>query len=306
MQTKSDIDDLKHRIPLSSVIGRAVKLRRMGDDLFAPCPFHLEKTASFSVNDAKGFFYCFGCHVQGDVFKWFQLTEKLSFLQAVERVRQEAGQFVARSQPAGDSRGAEKQALARQIWASCLPISGTPAETYLRAVRRVTIPLPATLRFHPELAFSRRHALGLPAMVAAVTDSARRVVAIQRTFLQPDGMGKAKIEIPKKSLGPIGLGAVRLAPAGETLGLAEGIETALSAQELYRLPVWAMLGSNLSRADLPEPVRTVVLFADRGQAGEQAAARARETFLKQRCKVSVCFPEIGKDFNDELKSRRGA
>lgn len=305
MLDKSQIEELRSRIKISSAIGKKVAFRKVGHDLFAPCPFHDERTASFSVNDAKGFFHCFGCGAHGDIFEWVRRIEGVTFLAAVERVRQDVGLFEPRPRPSEDRHGAEKQAAARRIWSECQPIAGTPAEAYLRLVRRVSIPLPATLRFHAELPFSPRHALGLPAMVAAVTDGDRRVVAIQRTFLRPDGMGKADLEAPKRSLGPIGLGAVRLGAAGSTLGIAEGIETGLSAMELYKLPVWAALGSNLARIELPDQVRTVVVFADRGEAGEVAAARARETFHKQKRKVSVCFPEIGKDFNDELKALSG-
>lgn len=256
------------------------------------------------MNDAKGFFHCFGCGAHGDVFEWFRHTEKLSFPEAVDRARQESGRHQAeRPRPVDDQRDAEKQAAARRIWSECLLIEGSSAETYLREVRRISIPLPATLRFHPELPHSRRTVLGLPAMVAAVSDGARRVVAIQRTFLRPDGLDKAPLDQPKRSLGPIRLGAVRLAPAGETLGLAEGIETGLSAMELYRLPVWVALGSNLAGVLVPAQVRHVVIFADRGAAGERAAEKARDTFKEQKRKVSVCFPKTGKDFNDILTGK---
>jgi DNA primase len=301
MLPKGALDELRRRLTLSSLINKTVQLRRTGADWFGPCPFHDERTASFSVNDAKGFFHCFGCGAHGDVFEWLRLTEKLTFVEAVERARQEVGLHQAeRTRPADDQRDAEKQAAARRIWSECRPIGGSPAETYLREVRRISIPLPATLRFHPELAHSRRHCLGLPAMVAVVTNGDRRVVAIQRTFLRPDGLGKAPLDRPKRSLGPIGLGAVRLAPAGETLGIAEGIETGLSAMELYRLPVWCALGSNLAGVVVPDLVRRVVIFADHGAAGEQAASKAREVFQQQKRRVSVCFSETGKDFNDVL------
>lgn len=70
-----DISALKARLKLSDYVGRHVKLRREGHDLFGRCPFHAEKTASFSVNDAKGFFHCFGCNAHGDVLDWWQKAE---------------------------------------------------------------------------------------------------------------------------------------------------------------------------------------------------------------------------------------
>lgn len=65
-----------------------------------------------------------------------------------------------------------------------------------------------------------------------------------------------------------------LAPVGPVIGLAEGIETGLSAMDLFRVPVWCALGSNLARIVLPAGARNVAIFADRGEAGERAAATA--------------------------------
>lgn len=305
MIDKRDLEDIRERAPLVSIISRRVRLQRRGADWFGRCPFHEEATASFTVNEGKRFWHCFGCSAHGDVIEWFRLTERLSFPEAVERARQEAGAAPMRAAGSDDQAQREKQAKARQIWAESVPIGGTVAETYLREARCIRVPLPATLRFHPDLPHKPGLALGLPAMVAAVTNQARQVVAVQRTFLKPDGSDKAPLNAPKRSLGPIAQGAVRLAPPAAVLGLAEGIETGLSAMELYRLPVWCALGSNLAGVDLPELVRHVVVFADRGAAGELAAAKAEEAFRHQRRKVSVRYPDTGQDFNDELKALRG-
>jgi hypothetical protein len=140
-----------------------------------------------------------------------------------------------------------------------------------------------------------------PAMVAAVVDKAGEAVAIQRTLLAPDASGKARIERPKRSLGSLGHASVRLAPAAPVLGIAEGIDTGLSAQELFRLPVWCALGSNLGRLALPAFVHRVVIFADRGDAGVTAAEKAATAFRQQRRKVAIEFPSLGKDFNDQLR-----
>jgi hypothetical protein len=112
---------------------------------------------------------------------------------------------------------------------------------------------------------------------------------------------------PKMALGPVSRGAVCLAQAGSVLGIAEGVETGLSAMELFRLPVWCALGSNLARVVMPKVVRNVVIFADHGRVGEAAAAKARDTFREQQRKVSVRFSQSGSDFNDELREirRRG-
>jgi DNA primase len=128
------------------------------------------------------------------------------------------------------------------------------------------------------------------------------IVAIQRTFLKRDGSGKAPIARPKRALGPIRYGSVHLdnpPPLGSAVGIAEGIETGLSAIELFRSPVWCALGSNLGGVILPATISHVAIFADRGSAGEAAAEKARAQFRAQRRRVSVRFPEIGEDFNDQ-------
>src|SRR3546814_13477255 len=66
----SDLDELRARVTLSSVIMRTAKLQRAGREWKACCPFHNEKTPSFTVNDEKGFYHCFGCGAHGDVIRW--------------------------------------------------------------------------------------------------------------------------------------------------------------------------------------------------------------------------------------------
>jgi len=306
----SDLEYLKSRVRLSDFVGRRVKLSPGKGDRFGLCPFHAEKTGSFSVNDRKGFYHCFGCGDHGDVLDWWQRIEGMTFAEAVERLRREAGaqQIVSESEPRdGDGAAtAKRQAHARSIWEAARPIAGTVAEAYLREARKIRCELPDSLRFHPGLRFNPMEPAELPAMIAAVTNLAGGLVAIQRTFLEPDGSGKATIESPKRSLGPIGRGAVCLAPAENVTGIAEGVETGLSAIELFHVPVWCALGSNLARIMLPRWVRFVAIFADHGAAGAEAADKASEAMHAQGRKVTVRVPSIGKDFNDELKARHGS
>ena len=73
-------------------------------DLWAPCPFHQEKSASFHVDDRKGFYYCFGCHAKGDLFSFVQQTENVGFMEAIEILAREAGMQM----PARDPKAQEK------------------------------------------------------------------------------------------------------------------------------------------------------------------------------------------------------
>jgi len=103
------IDELRNRASLSQVVGRKVmwdsrKSNQGKGDMWAPCPFHQEKTASFHVDDRKGFYYCFGCHAKGDLISFVQETENVGFMEAVEILAREAGMTM----PARDPKAQEK------------------------------------------------------------------------------------------------------------------------------------------------------------------------------------------------------
>ena len=103
------LDELRTRVSLTSVVGRKVswdmrKSNQGKGDMWAPCPFHQEKTASFHVDDRKGFYYCFGCQAKGDAISFIKDTENVSFIEAVEILAGEAGM----SMPARDPQAREK------------------------------------------------------------------------------------------------------------------------------------------------------------------------------------------------------
>jgi DNA primase len=103
------IDELRDRSSISQVAGRKVtwdarKSNPGKGDYWSPCPFHAEKTASFHVDDQKGFYYCFGCHAKGNVYSFIQETENVNFMEAVEILAREAGMPM----PARDPRAQEK------------------------------------------------------------------------------------------------------------------------------------------------------------------------------------------------------
>ncbi len=103
------LDELKTRASMSQVAGRKVmwdtrKSNQGKGDMWAPCPFHQEKNASFHVDDRKGYYYCFGCHAKGDVVSFVQETENVSFIEAVEIIAGEAGMQM----PARDPKAQEK------------------------------------------------------------------------------------------------------------------------------------------------------------------------------------------------------
>ena len=97
------LDELRARISLSGVIGRTTRLTKAGHEFKACCPFHNEKSPSFTVNDSKGFYHCFGCGAHGDAIRWMTDQRGMSFMDAVKELASEAGLEV----PAPDPRAAQ-------------------------------------------------------------------------------------------------------------------------------------------------------------------------------------------------------
>lgn len=113
------LDELRNRVPISQVVGRKViwdnrKSNQAKGDFWAPCPFHQEKTASFHVDDRKGFYYCFGCHAKGDALGFVQETENVGFMEAVEILAREAGMQM----PARDPQAARQADRATKLAAA--------------------------------------------------------------------------------------------------------------------------------------------------------------------------------------------
>lgn len=94
------LNELRDRISVSSIVGKKVKLTKKGREYLGLCPFHHEKTASFTVNDEKGFYHCFGCGAHGDIIRFLTDCERLPFLEAVEHLAHLAGLSVPQSSPA--------------------------------------------------------------------------------------------------------------------------------------------------------------------------------------------------------------
>ena len=205
---------------------------------------------------------------------------------------------------------------AAAIRQGAVPITATPAETYLRQ-RGLRAPAGADLLFRPDLmhwATGTRH----PAMIGVVRNRAGEpMAAVHRTYLRvdpgtPEQVGKAPVDKPRMMLGKTGGGAVRLAPIPDdgVLGLSEGIETGLAAMTACpALAVWATLStSGLEQAQLPPEARRIIILADHDAsgAGMRAAEAAARRFQREGRQVAIALPpRQGDDFND-LLLREGA
>ncbi|MSO65365.1 MAG: DNA primase [Alphaproteobacteria bacterium] len=108
------LDDLRARVALSEVVGRRVKLSRRGREFVGLCPFHNEKSPSFTVSDDKGFYHCFGCQAHGSIFDFVMNSEGVDFPEAVERVAGIAGVPVPKATPAAAEQ-ARRQATLYEV-----------------------------------------------------------------------------------------------------------------------------------------------------------------------------------------------
>lgn len=189
---------------------------------------------------------------------------------------------------------------AERVWREARPVGGTPAETYLRG-RGITCSLPPSLRFHPACwhgPTASRH----PALVALVEGGDG--FAVHRTYLRPDGCGKATLDPARAMLGAAAGGAVRRADAPGGLAVAEGIETALSlACGLLRAPatIWAALStSGLRGLRLPVEPGRLTIAPDGDPAGCAAAHALAERAHAAGWAVSLLPAPEGRDWNDIL------
>jgi hypothetical protein len=221
-----------------------------------------------------------------------------------------------------DAEDAKKRSNALQLWMAASPsLAGTPAAAYLKA-RGIDLARlgrqPRALRFHPAC-FCAEVQQRLPAMLGAISCMDGHTNAIHRTWLAEHGgiWGKARLKDAKKSLGTLRGGTIRLwrgasgkplrdAPAGEVVGLGEGIETCLSvalAMPDMRVLCGVSL-SNMANVQLPPQIGRVVLFGDNDGDNDGAARglqRAIDHFSENFSDVRLARAPIGKDFNDCLR-----
>ena len=132
------LDELRARTLLSALIGRTVKITKAGREFRACCPFHNEKTPSFTINDEKGFYHCFGCGAHGDAIRWMTDQRGLPFMDAVKELADAAGMEVPALDPRA-AKKAEEQASLRDVTQGAADwfvqqldsSNGAPARDYL-------------------------------------------------------------------------------------------------------------------------------------------------------------------------------
>lgn len=200
--------------------------------------------------------------------------------------------------PAGSAEAA------RRLIAMSQPIRRTLVETYLgnRGIKAVHDA--GALWFHPRSYYRPDDGSPTetwPAMIAAVTDLAGRITGAHRTWLAPDGSGKAPVDTPRRAMGGLLGHAVRFGAADDVLAAGEGIETMLSLRcALPAMPMAAALSANhLAGLLLPPTLRRLYIARDADAAGDTAVAALAQCAEAAGIEALVLSPRTG-DYNEDL------
>ena len=310
MSSSPSVPSLSHLERRAGDIAAAFGGTWRGTKGMCRCPAHDDRSPSLAIglSDHAILFHCFaGCSSEA-VLEAFARHG----IRARDLFDGSGGPIVPVTPPDKPDGNAQR------LWRQARILAGTPADSYLSS-RNLTL-RPRDLRFHAKTPLGAKpDTRFLPAMLAAVrTDEA--VVAVHRTFLEkwadPAAMTDrtaasvrlARFDRPKRALGRLGTGAVRLAtPSDGRLGLAEGIESALSAQQIFGIACWATLGNErFGLVTIPDSVRELILFIDADAGGELAEQKGRAAHARKGRVILTQRPAIeGQDWNDVLAASSG-
>lgn len=277
-----------------------------------PCPVCGGKDRfRFDDRQGRGTSFCNTCQAR-DGFQLAEAVLGLPFHEVASRIDAIVGNLKPDTKGRPDLTDEERARLLREVYLGSQPVRvGDLAHTYLASRGLDEVSYPAALRFHPSL---RDGDGGVrPALLAMVgVPGEPKFATIHRTFLRQDGRAKAEMASPRKlmpGLCPDGACVILSDYSGSgPLGIAEGIETAMSAAVLFGLPVWSAISADmLAKWTPPEGCSEVVVFGDRdpGFAG-QAAAYSLARRLASRMTVSVRLPDrVGEDWADVYLRSKG-
>ena len=283
-----------------------------------PCPICNGGKDRFRFDDkgGDGTFFCTHCGA-GNGVDLVMKIRGVAFVEAKRAIEGVIGVAPVIVPKVGRNEEQQRDQMAA-LWQRASRLDGDDlASRYLRQREVELEEWPTMLRYVPDLPhWSDGNVRTLhPAMLAKFVAPDGRSAILHRTYLAEPGV-KAKLpgEANAKSYMPGKVparGAVRLAPAAETLGIAEGVETALSASILFSVPVWASLTTgSMVKWEPPPEARNLIIFGDRDDsfAGQNAAfALAYRLRTEGRgVEVRIPDPEDGSDWNDVLTARRVA
>jgi len=281
-------------------------------DKHGPCPMcGGEDRFRWDNKDGRGTYVCNQCGA-GDGMKLAQGFTGKPFAEVARQIDELIGNLRPDALKRPDMTDDERRQVLRAVWAETKPMqAGDLADKYLTA-RGLGEPVyPKALRFGAAL---RDGDGGVkPCMVALVSGPDGQAVTMHRTFLRADGLAKAEMASPRKLMpGPVPDGScVRLTDFnGGALGIAEGIETAMSAGAIHKLPVWAALNATmLAKWIPPEGCDEVAIFGDNDAnfTGQAAAYELARRLASKQITVTVHIPQIaGEDWNDIYRRKAKA
>jgi hypothetical protein len=234
------------------------------------------------------------------VYCHYSQCDRLEILKALGTEQPQKESFsTLKAQP---SETSQKHQWVERLWNESRPAQGTVIETYLKS-RGLSGKTPPSIRFLPQALHTPTQARW-PVMLTAVKTSEGALCGIHRTFLDPQGRGKAPITPNKMSLGVLQGAAAQLFPVGPQghLLIAEGIENALTLYEATGKPVWAGLSAGgLMQMVLPDCIKSITLCPDYDSVGLKAAEVAAYRWVAKGRSVFVAKPLLnGKDWNEVL------
>ena len=275
-----------------------------------PCPMCGGKDRfRFDDKEGRGTWFCSQCGA-GDGVKLAMLVTGQDFRAAALEIERAAGVVQPRvRQPEQDEAAKVHKLL--QTWAEGDKLTrGDEAMTYLAGRGLDIETAPDCLRLHPALPYYDNRVLAgkFPAMLARVVAPDGRGATLHRTYLQ--GGHKAPVSSPKKLMAgkAVAGAAVRLFPAAECLGIAEGIETALAASQLFGVPVWSCISAaGIQSFEPPVGVRELIVFgdSDKNFVGQAAAYAAAHRLKRRGLVVTVEIPSTAGDWLDQLCAGAG-
>jgi putative DNA primase/helicase len=241
----------------------------------------------------------------------------MSFAEAAKAVEDRVGDVKREYKRAASPAKFDTAKLVAETWLSARRLEqGDPVTTYMRRRGIHLDVLPTMLRHHPRLRFAEdtdgggRSVSHHPAMVSMFVGPDAKQRTLHQTYLTIDGAKAAVAKQKKWAPGGVPLGgAVRLMPSAETMGIAEGIETALSASKLHGVPVWAACdATRLMQWEPPATVKAVIVFGDndqhfKGQVAAYTLANRLRSNKARGLTVEVRIPEfVDTDWNDMLET----
>lgn len=269
-----------------------------------PCPMCEGGKDRFRFDNkgGDGTYFCNQCGA-GNGFDLLRGVNNWDFRTAAAEVDKVVGNIAAEA-PAKQMDDAQRKRILNDLWTSGTTIRADNAASRYLGSRRLFLPQNADCLRYVERCPVPGGGFA-PAMIAMVTTADGKPANIHRTFLRPDGSGKADMDEPRAMMpGRIPDGAaIRLASVhGERLGIAEGIETALAAGQRFNVPTWAAINSTiLAKWWPPAGVREVIVFGDNDPkfGGAAAAYALAHRLAVKGIAVDVRIPDtIGSDWAD--------